>query len=130
MLNFTMEQIILAAAVFLIAYFALKLLAGILRIIAFVVVIAGVGLLVFQPSLLNTTEINSQVAQLSPKAEVALAEFNRCFSQVVASIGHGGESECRQRAMVLLQKSGSAQYAAEAMRAIDAYLEQVRQSGS
>lgn len=130
MLNFTMEQIILAAAVFLIAYFALKLLAGILRIIAFVVVIAGVGFLVFQPSLLNTTEINSQVAQLSPKAEVALAEFNRCFSQVVASIGHGGESECKQRAMVLLQKSGGTQYAAEAMRAIDTYLEQVRQTGS
>jgi len=127
MLNFTMEQIILAAAVFLIAYFALKLLAGILRIIAFVVVIAGVGFLVFQPGLLNTTDINSQVAQLSPKAEVALVEFNRCFSQMVASIGHGGESECKQRAMVLLQKSDGAQYAAEAMRAIDAYLEQVRQ---
>lgn len=130
MLNFTMEQIVLAAAVLLVAYFALKLLAGILRIIAFVVVIAGVGVLVFQPSLLNTNEINSQVAQLSPKAEVALAEFNRCFSQVVTSIGHGGESECKQKAMVLLQKSGGTQYAAEAMRAIDTYLEQVRQTGS
>lgn len=130
MLNFTMEQIILAAVVFLIAYVALKLLAGLLRIVAFVAVIAGLWVLAFQPSLLNTTEINSQVAQLSPKAEVALAEFNRCFSQVVASIGHGGESECKQRAMVLLQKSGGTQYAAEAMRAIDTYLEQVRQTGS
>ncbi len=130
MLNFTMEQIILAAAVFLIAYVALRLLAGLLRIVAFVAVIAGLWVLAFQPSLLNTTEINSQVAQLSPKAEVALAEFNQCFSQVVASIGHGGESECKQRAMVLLQKSGGTQYAAEAMRAIDTYLEQVRQTGS
>lgn len=126
MLNFTMEQIMLAAAVFLIAYVALKLLAGLLRIVAFVVVIAGVGVLVFQPNLLNTTEINSQVAQLSPKAEVALAEFNRCFSQVAASIGHGGESECKQRAMVFLQQSGGQQYAAEAMRAIEAYLEGTR----
>ena len=103
------------------------IITNILRIIAFVVVIAGVGFLVFQPGLLNTTDINSQVAQLSPKAEVALVEFNRCFSQMVASIGHGGESECKQQAMVLLQKSDGAQYAAEAMRAIDAYLEQVRQ---
>lgn len=130
MLNFTMEQIILAAAVFLIAYVALRLLAGLLRIVAFVAVIAGLWVLAFQPSLLNTTKINSQVAQLSPKAEVALAEFNRCFSQVAALIGHGGESECKQRAMVLLQKSGGTQYAAEAMRAIDTYLEQVRQTGS
>jgi hypothetical protein len=127
MLNFSMEQIILAAAVFLIAYVALRLLAGLLRIVAFVAVLAGLWVLAFQPSLLNTTDINSQVAQLSPKAEVALVEFNRCFSQMVASIGHGGESECKQRAVVLLQKSGGAQYTAEAIRAIDAYLEQVRQ---
>lgn len=130
MLNFTMEQIILAVAVILIAYVALRLLAGLLRIAAFVAVIAGLWVLAFQPSLLNTSDINNQVARLSPKAEVALAEFNRCFSQVVASIGHGGESECKQRAMLLLQQSGSAEYAVEAMRAIDAYLEQVRQAGS
>jgi hypothetical protein len=71
-------------------------------------------------------EINGQIAELSPKAQLAVAEFNRCFSQVVASIGHGGESECKQRAMVFLQQSGGQQYAAEAMRAIEAYLDGAR----
>ena len=127
MLNFTMEQIILAAVVFLIAYVALKLMSGLLRIVAFVAVIAGLWVLAFQPSLLNTTEINSQVAQLSPKAEVALAEFNRCFSQVVASIGRSGESECKQRAMAVLQQIGGAEYASEASRAIEAFLNESRQ---
>ena len=70
--------------------------------------------------------MNGQLAELSPKAQLAVAEFNRCFSQVVASIGHGGESKCKQRAMVYLQQSGGQQYAAEAMRAIEAYLEGTR----
>ena len=123
MLNFTMEQFILVAVGVLIAYVAFRILAGLLRIAAFVAVIAGLWVLVFHPSMLNGQEINGQIAELSPKAQLAVAEFNRCFSQVVASIGHGGESECKQRAMVFLQQSGGQQYAAEAMRAIKAYLE-------
>ena len=123
MLNFTMEQFILVAVGVLVAYVAFRILAGLLRIAAFVAVIAGLWVLVFQPSMLNGQEINGQLAELSPKAQLAVAEFNRCFSQVVASIGHGGESECKQRAMVFLQQSGGQQYAAEAMRAIKAYLE-------
>ncbi|PIR09279.1 MAG: hypothetical protein COV51_05120, partial [Gallionellaceae bacterium CG11_big_fil_rev_8_21_14_0_20_60_62] len=123
MLNFTMEQFILVAVGVLVAYVAFRILAGLLRIAAFVAVIAGLWVLVFQPSMLNGQEINGQIAELSPKAQLAVAEFNRCFSQVVASIGHGGESECKQRAMVFLQQSGGQQYAAEAMRAIKAYLE-------
>lgn len=126
MLNFTMEQVIMVAAGILIAYVAFRILAGLLRIAAFVAVIAGLWVLVFHPSMLNGQEINGQIAKLSPKAELAVAEFNRCFSQVVASIGHGGESECKQRAMVFLQQSGGQQYAAEAMRAIDAYLNGAR----
>lgn len=35
---------------------------------------------VFHPSMLDGQEINGQIAQLSPKAELAVAEFNRCFS--------------------------------------------------
>jgi len=123
MLNFTMEQFILVAVGVLVAYVAFRILAGLLRIAAFVAVIAGLWVLVFQPSMLNGQEINGQLAELSPKAQLAVAEFNRCFSQVVASIGQGGESECKQRAMVFLQQSGGQQYAAEAMRAIKAYLE-------
>ena len=123
MLNFTMEQFILVAVGVLVAYVAFRILAGLLRIAAFVAVIAGLWVLVFQPSMLSGSQINGQIAELSPKAQLAVAEFNRCFSQVVASIGQGGESECKQRAMVFLQQSGGQQYAAEAMRAIEAYLE-------
>ena len=121
MLNFTMEQFILVVIGVLVAYVAFRILAGLLRIAAFVAVIAGLWVLVFHPSMLNGQEINGQIAELSPKAQLAVAEYNRCFSQVVASIGQGGESECKQRAMVFLQ-----QYAAEAMRAIEAYLEGTR----
>ena len=121
-----MEQFILVAVGVLIAYVAFRILAGLLRIAAFVAVIAGLWVLVFHPSMLNGQEINGQIAELSPKAKLAVAEFNRCFSQVVASIGHGGESECKQRAMVYLQQSGGQQYAAEAMRAIEVYLEGTR----
>jgi len=110
----------------LVAYVAFRILAGLLRIAAFVAVIAGLWVLVFHPSMLNDQEINGQIAELSPKAQLAVAEYNRCFSQVVASIGQGGESECKQRAMVFLQQSGGQQYAAEAMRAIEAYLEGTR----
>jgi len=123
MLNFTMEQFILVAVGVLVAYVAFRILAGLFRIAAFVAVIAGLWVLVFQPSMLSGSQINGQIAELSPKAQLAVAEFNRCFSQVVASIGQGGESECKQRAMVFLQQSGGQQYAAEAMRAIKAYLE-------
>jgi len=126
MLNFTMEQFILVAVGVLVAYVAFRILAGLLRIAAFVAVIAGLWVLVFQPSMLSGSQINGQLAELSPKAQLAVAEFNRCFSQVVASIGQGGESECKQRAMVFLQQSGGQQYAAEAMRAIEAYLEGTR----
>ena len=126
MLNFTMEQFILVAVGVLIAYVAFRILAGLLRIAAFMAVLAGLWVLVFHPSMLNGQEINGQIAELSPKAKLAVAEFNRCFSQVVASIGHGGESECKQRAMVYLQQSGGQQYAAEAMRAIEVYLEGTR----
>ena len=126
MLNFTMEQFILVAVGVLVAYVAFRILAGLLRIAAFVAVIAGLLVIVFQPSLLSGSQINGQLAELSPKAQLAVAEFNRCFSQVVASIGQGGESECKQRAMVFLQQSGGQQYAAEAMRAIEAYLEGTR----
>ena len=126
MLNFTMEQFILVAVGVLIAYVAFRILAGLLRIAAFVAVLAGLWVLVFHPSMLNDQEINGQIAELSPKAQLAVAEFNRCFSQVVASIGQGGESECKQRAMMYLQQSGGQQYAAEAMRAIEVYLEGTR----
>ena len=126
MLNFTMEQFILVVIGVLVAYVAFRILAGLLRIAAFVAVIAGLWVLVFHPSMLNDQEINGQIAELSPKAQLAVAEFDRCIKQVVASIGHGGESECRQRAMVFLQQSGGQQYAAEAMRAIEAYLEGTR----
>ena len=126
MLNFTMEQFILVAVGVLVAYVAFRILAGLLRIAAFVAVIAGLWVLVFQPSMLSGSQINGQLAELSPKAQLAVAEFNRCFSQVVASIGQGGESECKQRAMVFLQQSGGQQYAAEAMRAIEVYLEGTR----
>ena len=126
MLNFTMEQFILVAVGVLVAYVAFRILAGLFRIAAFVAVIAGLWVLVFQPSMLSGSQINGQIAELSPKAQLAVAEFNRCFSQVVASIGQGGESECKQRAMVYLQQSGGQQYAAEAMRAIEAYLEGTR----
>ena len=126
MLNFTMEQFILVAVGVLVAYVAFRILAGLLRIAAFVAVIAGLLVIVFQPSLLSGSQINGQLAELSPKAQLAVAEFNRCFSQVVASIGQGGESECKQRAMVYLQQSGGQQYAAEAMRAIEVYLEGTR----
>ena len=126
MLNFTMEQFILVVIGVLVAYVAFRILAGLLRIAAFVAVIAGLWVLVFHPSMLNDQEINGQIAELSPKAQLAVAEYNRCFSQVVASIGQGGESECKQRAMVFLQQSGGQQYAAEAMRAIEVYLEGTR----
>ena len=123
MLNFTMEQFILVAVGVLVAYVAFRILAGLLRIAAFVAVIAGLWVLVFQPSMLSGSQINGQLAELSPKAQLAVTEFDRCIKQVVASIGRGGESECKQRAMVFLQQSGGQQYAAEAMRAIEAYLE-------
>ena len=123
MLNFTMEQFILVAVGVLVAYVAFRILAGLLRIAAFVAVIAGLWVLVFQPSMLSGSQINGQqLAELSPKAQSAMAEFNRCIKQVVASIGHGGESECKQRAMAVLQQSGGAEYASEASRAIEMYL--------
>ena len=117
-----MEQFILVVIGVLVAYVAFRILAGLLRIAAFVAVIAGLWVLVFHPSMLNGQEINGQFSELSPKAKLAVAEFNRCFSQVVASIGHGGESECKQRAMAVLQQSGGAEYASEASRAIEMYL--------
>lgn len=129
MLNFTMEQVIMVAAGVLIAYVAFRILAGLLRIVAFVAVVAVLWVVVFQPGMLSDHQINDHLAELSPKAQLAVAEFNRCFSQVVASIRHGGESECKQRAMVFLQQSGGQQYAAEAMQAIEAYLVQSRQTG-
>lgn len=116
----TIEQIALLAVALLAAYVAFKILAGLLRIVAFVAVIACLWVFVLQPSMLN----DSQAVKLSPKAQYAVDEFDRCLKQVVASIGRGGESECRQRAMAVLQQSGGAEYAAEVMRAIDSYLQQ------
>lgn len=121
MLNLTTEQIIMVAAGFLIAYVALRILTGLLRIAAFVAIFAGLWVLLSQPGILN-----GQVAELPPEVKMAVAEFDRCISQVVASIGNGGESECKQRAMVFLQQSGGQKYIAEAMRAIDAYLAGLR----
>lgn len=116
----TIEQIALLAVALLAAYVVFKILAGLLRIVAFVAVIACLWVFVLQPSMLN----DSQAVKLSPKAQYAVDEFDRCLKQVVASIGRGGESECRQRAMAVLQQSGGAEYAAEVMRAIDSYLQQ------
>lgn len=116
----TIEQIALLAVALLATYVVFKILAGLLRIVAFVAVIACLWVFVLQPSMLN----DSQAVKLSPKAQYAVDEFDRCLKQVVASIGRGGESECRQRAMAVLQQSGGAEYAAEVMRAIDSYLQQ------
>lgn len=116
----TTEQVVLLAAVLLAAYVAFKILAGLLRIVAFVAVIACLWVFVLQPSMLN----DSQAVKLSPKAQYAVDEFDRCLKQVVASIGRGGESECKQRAMSVLQQSGGAEYASEASRAIEAFLKE------
>lgn len=114
-----LEQVVLLAAVLLVAYVVFKILAGLLRIVAFVAVIACLWVFVLQPSMLN----DSQAVKLSPKAQYAVDEFDRCLKQVVASIGRGGESECKQRAMAVLQQSGGSEYASEVMRAIDSYLQ-------
>lgn len=114
------EQVVLLAAVLLVAYVVFKILAGLLRIVAFVAVIACLWVFVLQPSMLN----DSQAVKLSPKAQYAVDEFDQCLKQVMASIGRGGESECRQRAMAVLQQSGGAEYAAEASRAIEAFLKE------
>lgn len=112
------EQITLFAVALLVAYIVFKILAGLLRIVVAIAVIACLWLFVLQPTILN----GSQVVALSPKAQYAVVEFDRCLKQVVASIGHGGESECKQHAMAVLQQSGGAEYAAEASHAIEAYL--------
>lgn len=117
----TIEQIALLAVALLAAYVVFKILAGLLRIIAFVAVIACLWVFVLQPSMLN----DSHAVKLSPKAQYAVDEFDRCLKQVVASIGRGGESECKQRAMAVLQQSGGgAEYASEASRAIEAFLKE------
>jgi len=116
----TIEQIALLAVALLAAYVVFKILAGLLRIVAFVAVIACLWVFVLQPSMLN----DSQAVKLSPKAQYAVDEFDRCLKQVVTSIGRGGESECKQRAMAVLQQSGGTEYASEASRAIEAFLKE------
>lgn len=116
----TIEQIALLAVALLAAYVVFKILAGLLRIVAFVAVIACLWVFVLQPSMLN----DSQAGKLSPKAQYAVDEFDRCLKQVVTSISRGGESECKQRAMAVLQQSGGAEYASEASRAIEAFLKE------
>lgn len=116
----TIEQIALLAVALLAAYVVFKILAGLLRIVAFVAVIACLWVFVLQPSMLN----DSQAVKLSPKAQYAVDEFDRCFKQVVTSIGRGGESECKQRAMAVLQQSGGAEYASEVSRTIEAFLKE------
>jgi hypothetical protein len=120
------EQIVLFAAILLVAYVAFKILAGLLRIVAFVAVIACLWVFVLQPSMLSG-KLDSQAVKLSPEAQRTVVEFNLCLKQVLNSIGHGGESECKQRAMAVLQQSGGAEYASEASRAIEAFLEKSRQ---
>jgi len=124
--DFTTEQFILAAVVVLAVHAAFRILTGLLRMAASVAAIAGLWVLVFHPGMPDGQEINARVAELSPKAKLAVAEFSRCFSQVVASIGRGSESECKQRAMAYLQQIGGQQYAEEAIQAIEAYLEGAR----
>ncbi|MDP2762801.1 MAG: hypothetical protein Q8O64_20770 [Sideroxyarcus sp.] len=121
------EQIALVAVTFLAAYVAFKILAGLLRIVAFVAVIACLWVFILQPSMLNDG-LDSQAVNLSPKVQYAVAEFDRCLKQVVASIGRGDESECKQRAMAVLQQSGGAEYASEASRAIEAFFKDSRQT--
>ncbi|MDP2762254.1 MAG: hypothetical protein Q8O64_17955 [Sideroxyarcus sp.] len=120
------EQIALVVVAFLVVCLVFRILAGLLRIVAFFAVIACLWVFVLQPSMLNGV-IDSQAANLSPKVQYAVAEFDLCLKQVVASIGRGGESECKQRAMAVLQQSGGAEYASEASRAIEAFLNESRQ---
>jgi|GEM_PF-2890942 len=120
------EQIALVAVALLVAYVVFKILAGLLRIVVTIAVIACLWVFVLQPTMLSS-ENGNQAVQLSPKAQYAVVEFDRCLKQVVASIGHGGESECKQRAIAVLQQSGGAEYAAEASRAIEAALKEAHQ---
>lgn len=121
MLNLTTEQIIMLAVGFLIAYVAFRALAGLLRIAAYVAVIAGLWVLLSQPGMLS-----GQAAEPPPEVKMVLAEFDRCVSQLVASINHGGEAECKQRAMAFLQQSGAKANIDAAIRALDAKLAEIQ----
>lgn len=80
------EQIALVAVVLLVAYVVFKILAGLLRIVVAIAVIACLWVFVLQPTMLSS-ENGNQAVQLSPKAQYAVVEFDRCLKQVVASIG-------------------------------------------
>ncbi len=124
------EQIALVvAAALLVSYVVFKILAGLLRIVAVVAVIACLWVFVIQPTMLNGGGlVDSQAVKLSPEAKYAVAEFSRCVNEALATVGNGRESECERRVIGYLQQSHGAEYATEASRAIEALLKKPHQT--
>jgi hypothetical protein len=110
------EQIILLAFALLVAYVVFKTLAGLLRIVLVVAVLAGV----WTSDLLHD-DTGGQVTNLSPEAQYAVAEFNRCLKEAIAGAVNP-ESECKQRVIDFVQQSHGAEYSKEVSRAIEALL--------
>lgn len=119
----TKEQLIVLFIGLLIGYAAFRVLAGLIRIAVFLAICATVWVLLSHPDILGR-----QITDPPPEVKMAVAEFDRCIQQVVASIGRSGESECKQRVMAFLQEKGVQQYIEEAIRAIDAYIRENQDS--
>lgn len=99
------EQIILLACALLVAYVVFKTLAGLLRIVLVVAVLAWLWIFVFKPTTLKN-EIDTQVAKLSPQATYAVAELNRCLKETLAGAG-SPESERKRQVLGVLQREAA-----------------------
>jgi hypothetical protein len=121
-----LEQVVLVIAALLVAWVVFKILAGLLRIVLIVAIVACLWVFVLQPTLMHD-DTGGQVVKLSPEAQYAVAEFSRCVNETLATVGTGRVSECKQRVIGVLQQSRGAEYAAEASRAIEALLNKSRQ---
>lgn len=119
------EQVVLLADALLGTYVVFKILGGLLRFVTLVAVISSLWF-VLQPSM-SDGWLDSPAVKLLPEVQYAVDEFDKCLKRVTASIGRGGESECKQRAMARLQQSGGAEFASEASREIEAFVQKIHQ---
>lgn len=124
----SLEQVVfLVIAALLVAWVVFKILAGLLRIVLIVAIIACLWVFVLQPAMLNGG-LDSQAVKLSPEAQYAVAKFNRCVKETLATVSNGSDSECKQRVIGVLQQSRGAEYATEASRAIEVFLKESHQT--
>lgn len=86
------EQAILVIAALLVAWVVFKILAGLLRIVLIVAIVACLWVFVLQPTLMK----DAPEAKLPAEVSSAANALKQCLQQT-------SESECKRRAMAAFQ---------------------------